>query len=418
MAIPAPESAPSLENCPRIRPEIIFGPPLLSRGTTVYYMKDRATNWFYRIGVREYFLLSRMDGSRTLQQLSAEYAAQFGRQLNERSWQGLFQLMESRQLLSGASQSNLEALKRRATLRRRAEGRSLFRWRFALLNPDALLEKCVPSISFVFHPLFLCLALAAIVGLEIFVLRHLGAIMADLLATRTSSVIAPVTLLFVLLTLLFATCHEIAHGLACKRFGGSVPEMGIVWRYLAFFPYCSIDDVVLFHKRRHRISTACAGTFVNLLLLLPFGFCWALAPEGSILRDLSALALIILNVQVFFNLIPFLELDGYFMLSHALNMIDLRKEAHQFWLKGGKKLLLRKGVGIDDYARPARKLYLLYGLCSLLFTGVFLVGMGSLWFRSIGQWFGTPVALSGLLLSGLLSILSRLKLPGLAGQKQ
>ncbi len=130
---------------PQLRTNIIFGPPELSRGTIIYYMKDEYTQWFYRIGAREYFLASRMDGSRTLDEIGTEYEAAFGRRLNSRSWAGLFKLLAARKLLADdTGEAELEELKHEAARRKKTDGNGLLHRRFKLVNPDALLAKIHP----------------------------------------------------------------------------------------------------------------------------------------------------------------------------------------------------------------------------------------------------------------------------------
>jgi hypothetical protein len=396
---------------PRLRADIKFGPPELSYGTTTYYMKDGYTHWFYRIGAKEHFVVSRMDGSRTLDEIGAEYEAAFGKRLDQRSWAGLFKLLGTRQLLADSvREAELEQLRQDAA-RKKMESNGLFHWRLKLVNPDALLDKLLPWLRFAFAPAFVAPALAAILILEAFVLLHGTTIAADVQASIHGKA---VILLFVSSFALFwliAVLHETAHGLACKRFGGSVREMGIVWRYLTFFPYCKLDDIVLFHHRRHRVYAAFAGTFLSLLALVPFGVLWWLSPEKSFLRDLSAIMLLAFNIASLLNLIPFVELDGYFMLSHAINIVDLRKEAHRFCLARLWKALFKKGEGTARYGPRGRLIYPIYGTCSLVFTAAFLVMMAYYWFAEIRPWLGNTVTWSLLAVVAILFLLD--KGPGL-----
>lgn len=397
---------------PRLRADIIFGPPELSYGTTMYYMKDGYTQWFYRIGAKEYFVVSRMDGSRTLEEISAEYEAEFGRRLDQRSWEGLSKLLGTRQLLSdGVRTDDLEKLKQEAARHRKTDRNGLFHWRLKLVNPDALLDKLLPWFRCAFSLAFVVPALAAILALEVFVLLHAQAIGADVQASIHGNIAVLLFALCYALFWLIAVLHETAHGLACKRFGGSVREMGIVWRYLSFFPYCKLDDIVLFHNRWHRVYTACAGTFLSLLALLPFAAFWWLSPERSFLRDLSAMMLLLFNVASLMNLIPFVELDGYFMLSHAINIIDLRREAHRFCLASVWKFLFKKGAGTASYGRQGRLIYPIYGLLSLVFTAAFIILMAYYWFTDIRPWLGNVGTWS--LLAGVALLFLLDKGPGL-----
>ena len=387
---------------PRLREDIRLGPPLRVGGKTVYYLKDRFSSWFYRIGVKEYFLISRMDGSRSLQDLSDAYLAEFGRPLNEGSWAGMFALLEKRQLLADTTDSvKLEALKSACVERKKRENRGFLRRRLTLIEPDLLLEKLLPWFQFMFHRAFVLPVLLCVVMLEVFIGFHLTPIVSSALSARSNMWSY---ILFIALVWLFAAIHETAHGLACKRFGGTVSEMGLIWRYLTVFPYCKIDDVMLFHSRWHRVYAAFAGIFVNFLSLIPFGLVWIATPQGSLVHTVSALMLLSFNLMIFVNFVPFIELDGYFMLNHILNMADLRKDAHQFWKRAVLKMVLKSGSGNVGFSRRDRCIYLIYGFFSLVITGGFLATMVYYWFFLVKYWLGGPAALALLLLIALVLV--------------
>lgn len=375
---------------PTLRPEIRFSPPNLHGTQEIHYVKDQATGWFYRIGTKEHFLLSRMDGRHTLAELGLRYAETFGRRLDERAWGRIFALIDQRQLLvETATPERLAALRDSAEENLRHSRRGLLRYRLRLIDPDRLLGAVAPRLGFAFQPAFVALVLAAFVAVQLLVLAHLPALIATVQASwRDPAVLAG----FGLLVLFSIVLHEFAHGLACKYYGGSVREMGILWRYLSFFPYCKLDDALLFANPRHRVATAGAGCIANVVALLPFGVLWLLAPEGSTLQLLSAWMLTVYNLIALFDLIPFVELDGYFMLSYALGMADLRKDSHRFWALRLRKTLLGKGEGVAGYSARARRIYSLYGLFSLLFTGLIFVLSALFWFRLFSGWFGEPLA--------------------------
>lgn len=397
---------------PQLRSEVVLGPAIVSRGASVHYMKDRLTNWFYRIGTREHFLLSRMDGSRTLQEIGAEYERYAGKYVSANEWKILLNMLEKRQLLTGSTTpAGVNAL-REAGQQKRRKGQRLFRARVVLLNPDAFLGKILPWLRFAFHPAFVSLALAAIVAFEIFFFSHLGLILKNVFidvkaGTMTSAWFISAVIALIAVTLVL---HEFAHGLTCKRFGGSVQEMGIGWRYLSPFPYCKLDDVILFQNRWHRVYAASAGVFINLLMLLPFALLWYVAPEHQALRVFCASALLSINFLSLLNLTPFIELDGYLIITYALNMTDLRKDAHALYLSKIKHLFIRSATPIR-YPRHSA-IYLIYGAFSLLFTLGFLVYMVVYWFNLFRLWIGGLAAL--LLFLTLALLLLVFKGPGKA----
>lgn len=387
---------------PTLRPDIHFSPPNLSGAQEMYYVKDQATNWFYRIGAKEYFLLSRMDGQRSLAEIGAAYAAQFGRRLDEHAWARLFALINQRQmLLETANPEQLAELRETAEQKLRAARRGLLRNRIPLLNPDRLLGKLAPWFGVAFRPAFLIGILIVLLAIQVMVVADL----ANLLAVAEAHWRDPVVFsIFSLIVLFSVTLHEFAHGLACKYYGGNVREIGILWRYLSFFPYCKLDDALLFKNPYHRVATAGAGFVANVFTLIPFSIIWVLAPADSTIFAVSALILTIYNIIALIDLVPFVELDGYFMLSYALGMADLRKDSHHFWALRLRKALLGQGEGVSAYSPRARRIYAWYGALSIVFTASFFVLNAVFWFRTFRQWFSDPVAL-GIVGGGLLIIL-------------
>lgn len=363
---------------PKVRSDISFSIGEVKGDRTVYYVNDHFTDQFYLIGEKEHFLLRRMDGLATLADIGREYEARFGKSLNEHSWDGLFKLLDERQMLEGRTdEERLKELRVQAKEKRRKEGQRLFYRRFHLINPDALLTRLLPWVRFMFHPALVLAGVAAIVAVEVWTLLHY----ASLKDTAWGGGHPRSWMIFVGLMLFFALLHELAHGMTCKYFGGVVNEMGIMWRYIYLFPYCKLDHIILFNKRRHRVYTAAAGIYIGLLLLVPFAFVWWFAAPHSLAAVISAKILLLYNFMTLLNFIPFVQLDGYFMLSHALGMAELRQESHGFLLKAAKHRLLGRGEGVGSYGRRERRIYGVYGLLSLLMTACVIVFMVTFWYR-------------------------------------
>lgn len=362
----------SSELRPKLRNEIVFGPPEPKGNKTLYYVGDRYTGQFYRLGEKEFFLLNEMDGNRTLQNIAMNYEARFGRQLGEQGWANLFRLLDARQMLDGqVNPERLEELKETAA-RNKHKATGLFKRNFRLVDPNSALDSALPFVRFLFSPAFVAVAVAAIVAVEAWVLSNLKIISADAWQMRGNWKAWGT---FFGTTLVCAALHETAHGLACKRFGGNVREMGVTFRYFWFFPYCKLDDIVLFHNRWHRVYVAAAGVFVSLLLLVPFAVLWWATPPGTLAHGVSAKMLTLYNVVTLVNFIPFIQLDGYFMLAHALRMSELRKESYQFV----KRMLFNPGEFDDEYTLREKRIYAVYGLLSIMMTLFWLLMMSLFW---------------------------------------
>jgi len=355
---------------PQVRTDIVFGPPMLYGGATVYYIKDTLTGQFYRIGAKEYFLISRMDGTRTLEQIEAEYRLTFNRRLSPQSWGQLFSLLNKRSLLVGTTGANtLHMLKQEEEKERVRKGSG----RLSLAQPDRFLEKILPWLRFAFHPAFVYPALAAMLILEVFFFLSVRIAVAELLPDLGHYFSLSLVLLLGALVCIFLATHEFAHGLACKYFGGSVPEIGVIWRAPFLYAYCKIDDVVLFHNRWHRVYTAFAGIFVNLLMVIPFALLWRFSPEHSLTQVIGAFVLVFVNLFTLANLIPFVELDGYLMLKYALNVLDLREHSSRTWYYRIRKGIFKESDNPADLnERSSQRIYLVYGVCSLIYLLLFV----------------------------------------------
>ncbi|MFD0599534.1 hypothetical protein ACFQZ4_50455 [Catellatospora coxensis] len=201
----------------------------------------------------------------------------------------------------------------------------------------------------------------------------------------------PVLLAFVAIYWLTLAVHEAAHGLTCIHFGGTSPEIGLLWRFPLLAPYCKADDVMLFARRRHRCYTAFAGVFAQLLTLTPAALLWPLLPAGPA-RTLCAALVLYGSGSTLLNLIPFLQLDGYFMLNHALNMVNLRAGAYRFWARVLDRLRGRAATG--EYPRPAGWAYGAYGVASFVFATGLVVGLFAVWFGQLRGPLGAAAAAS------------------------
>ena len=62
--------------------------------------------------------------------------------------------------------------------------------------------------------------------------------------------------------------HEFAHGLACKKYGGEVPEAGVLFLLFTPMAFVNVTSMWRFSSRWHRIVVAAAGMYVELFLSL------------------------------------------------------------------------------------------------------------------------------------------------------
>jgi len=315
--------------------------------------------------------------------IEEEYVACFGHDIDADAWWSLVGQLEARQLLADSvDQEKLERIRLKAQAAR-DKSAGVFRKRFRLLNPDKFLNRLLPVARWTCHWPIVVLACLVLLALEVFVMTHLGSLVRDMRGVWDFAAAWPILLGIVYV---MAAVHELAHGMACKLFGGTVTDIGLVWRYLYVFPYCKLDDIVLLQKKSERVMVAGAGTFINLLLVTPAALVWYYAGEDGAVRACSAWLLTAYNVMCLVNLVPFIELDGYFMLTHWLGIVDLRKQAHRFVLSGIARLWRHETKHLARWSVKERRVYAMYGVASLMVTITFLGGMVAFWWNLVRQY--------------------------------
>ncbi len=152
-----------------------------------------------------------------------------------------------------------------------------------------------------------------------------------------SSTAAPAeTILFLALALFLTFCHELGHAVVLIHNRRRVISAGffIFFGSPAFFVDAS-DGLML--ERRHRIAQSFAGPFAELMLAGVASIVMIATPGTTVAAFLYRFALINYFV-IFMNLIPLLELDGYWIFSDLIQVPNLRRRSltfiqHDLWHK-------------------------------------------------------------------------------------
>ena len=394
---------------PRLRPEVALGPGMRSGPKTVHHVKDARTGCFYRVGPREHFVMGLMDGEHTLEDIGRSYTETFDRRLGPGNWQQIFTMLGRYQLLDGyADDAALEKLKQ-AHEEKQAARQSLLRRRWVILHPDELCAALAARLSFAFHTAFLIPAFVLLAAVQVFVWTHVGTLSHEATHQKHPLITLPLSALLVWgITVL----HEFGHGVTCRHFGGRVTEIGISWRFPMLVPYCRTDDIVLFHQRRARVGTAFAGVFVSWLALIPVAAWWWLAGDGMFGRPLVAGLLLFGSGASAISMLPVLRSDGYVMLTHALNIADLRRDSLRFWRLRLSRRDPAARESLSAYPSRDARAYALYGMASSLLLLSGYAALMWVWFSSLQRWVGPTwavviLAVETVVAAGILSLAAR-----------
>nr|WP_234433783.1 ATP-binding cassette domain-containing protein [Streptomyces rimosus] len=348
-------SAPALlDASPRRASELALGPAVLRGPRTVHLVKDRRTGRFFEVGAKEHFVIERLDGSRTLRDIGAEYAAAYGRALDEKAWSAILGTLWRRSFLDAPSAPGPAP----AAPGPRAE-KSWLTGSLDWGDPQPLLERLYRRTRWAFTTPVTVVTLLVCAGMLARLAVGAPKLVRDLPVLYRHPELA---VLAGCLLWASSALHEVGHGLWCHHYGGRATSIGMRWRLPMVMFYCEADDVLLLRSRRHQVATAAVGVVMNLVFLLPFFALWLTLPEGDVTHDSLSALLVVGLLRALFNYLPLPGLDGYRMLQHALGTIDLGPQTWAY--------LRRRRAG-DAVPYPARTRWLYRGYAAL-FTGTVL----------------------------------------------
>jgi len=122
--------------------------------------------------------------------------------------------------------------------------------------------------------------------------------------------------------------HELGHAALLVHYRGRVKSAGFRIYFGSPCFFVESSDALLL-SRRQRIAQAFAGPYVEVVFTGVASIALWAAPGGWVAQVLYRFC--VLNYFVLFlNLVPFLELDGYWILSDTIQVPDLRPRSLAF----------------------------------------------------------------------------------------
>lgn len=338
-----------------------------------YVVEDATRDKYYRIGEREYALLTRIDGQSSLEAiigqirqsdpnfpLTDEQVLEIGRwllttglgHLTSHPTHGELEREQAQQLRTRLGWLNPVSLK------------------FKLGNPDRVLDALLPFCRWMLGPFGAVLgALIAIYGGLVLITDW------DRFAADMQGILGPDRwwlLLVVWLTL--KGFHELAHGLTCKKYGGHVREWGLL--FILFAPmgaWVNVTSSWKFPSRWQRIHVAAAGMLCEIVLAGMAAIAWGHCNPGMLRYTLQNVVISASVVTILFNMNPLMRFDGYFILSEWLRIPNLAGRGQQAVTRQWQQVLLGIPQTATSHRGTDRLIVTMYGWAVLywrLLTGV------------------------------------------------
>ncbi len=329
----------------------------LFRGAEYYVIKDPLALTYFRLQHVEGFLITLLDGKRTLKEVHRLFLIRFPNE--ELTVKDIAVFVNQ---MSGAGLLNINARRFVSVARARETVRTswLQMWgkllagllfmRFPLFDPSGWLGGLSHAIRFVWTKWFVGLSLAFITWTVFWLVVN-----ADAFAQNTINFFSADNLFLVWVTIIFVkTIHEFGHATTCRHFGGEVHEMGICLICFAPAGYVDASDAWMMRNKAHKLYTTIAGIFIEFVIAGIAAHLWLYLPAG-LAKNLAFNAMIVASVNtVFFNANPLMKFDGYYVLSDYLEIPNLRTKAmaycsyHIQRLLLGYRNLIQEGVLGDE----------------------------------------------------------------------
>lgn len=365
-----------------------------SRDALWYVFIDTATGRQHRLNDIAYQFAGRCNGQHSTSEIWDALLARLGDHAptQEEIIHLIGQLTEGG-MLQVDKLSDVEALFERHDERASKQLRSALNplsFRLNLFNPDRLLRR-LDGLGMQIFRTWMLAAWVLVVGLALAGgLAHWD----ELRAHAATYLMTPRYLILMWLCFpVIKAVHELAHGLAVRRWGGEVTQMGIALLVLVPAPFVDASAASAFRPRYQRVMVSAAGIMTELLIAALALFVW-LNVEPGMLRDLAFIFAFIGSVStVLFNGNPLLRFDGYYVFSDALDLPNLAPRSSRYWAYLAQKYLLRlEGAQSPEPSRGERFWLLLYAPLSWLYK-LFIGMVISFWVASKSFFLGLAAAL-------------------------
>ncbi|MCP5527049.1 MAG: biotin/lipoyl-binding protein [Verrucomicrobiales bacterium] len=298
------------------------------RGERWIVLRNPFSNQFFRLRPAAYEFVARLSPRRTVEEVWKECLERFPDDApgQEAVIQLLSQLYHANLLQYEAATDAAQLFKRYEKTRQREVRARLLNIMFAripLLDPDRFLVRTLPVMKWFIGGAGAVLWLAVVGGALKVVADNFTA-----LRNQAEGVLDPNNLLLLYAGLVISkTLHEFGHAFFCRKFGGEVHTMGILFMIFTPIPYVDATSAWSFRERWKRVLVGLAGVLVEVFVAGLATFVWVNTGQGA-LHSVAFNMMIVASVStVVFNLNPLLRFDGYYILSDLVGIPNLSQKA-------------------------------------------------------------------------------------------
>lgn len=302
-------------------------------GRMHHVLKASGSSKYLYLNEREHFLWEMMDGSRSIKDIATAYYFEYG-SLDFSAIKGLLSRLREAGLIEFVPASRLRVALDRS---KRPWARKLKTWLsgidYRMDDADGWVGRLYDRGGYLLVNKFAVgfYILLSVMGIATFgKFESVGRFPYNLIMQHPLAF----TAVLVMSVYPVAALHELAHALACKRFGRKVYAFGFtLWD--GFYPsfYTDVSDIYL-APRSQRILVSLAGPLSTTAIAALFFIPALISPDAAWAESFYQVG----RLNLIFALVSaypfqFVKMDGYYMLVDILGMPGLRERAFAL-LKG------------------------------------------------------------------------------------
>lgn len=385
----------------QLRDDLIFSPQT-HHGQVFYHIECVESASFYRIGYAEYVFISLLDGRTTFAEALAIAAQRLAAQsLTTQQATTIYLWLLEKGLGAFEDASGNSNLFAPSTGRSKTGSSAIpnpFWIKIPLGNPDRLIRVLLPGVAWLFSPVFIALGLVLIIAAIWTTATNWGQFL-----SASEILFSPRNWLWMTVAwIALKVVHELAHAIACRRYGGEVREIGIALVLFAPLAYVDVTSSWRLPSKWSRIHVAIAGIYVELLVAAAAALIWQYSESKFASHMLYNLIVMASVSTILFNANPLMRFDGYFILSDLLEIPNLYAEGSKIvhrqvtWLLFGSSARVQQihcsrrwWIGCYGWAAAVWRLVLCVSLAiaaSVLFHGAGF----ALTILAVAGWVGKP----------------------------
>lgn len=340
------------------------------RGERWYVLRESVSGNLHRYSAQAYALIGLMDGAHTIGEIWAVACNRLEQDLPTQD--EVISLVSS---LHQADMIHLNVPANAKDLFMRTEKKhqqkllqktlSPMSLQVPLFDPTLILDRLCPLLDKVFGYKFLVFYLLCVVSAAVLSLRNF-----EELSTNIVGRVLAADNLFLLWVLypLIKVLHELGHAYVVRRFGGQVPEVGVMFLVFIPMPYVNATESASFENKYQRILVSAAGVVVELFIAAIALILWTMVEDGFFKAILFNIVVLAGVSTVLFNGNPLMKFDAYYMLADYLEIPNLAKKSVSYWAYLCKRYLFALRSAVSPAVDKRECLWLFfYNLLSFVY---------------------------------------------------